>query len=57
MVGHLTQGNSAGARQRITSSTAEMSGVEVASGVTATASVAWPSIGQLLVLRPASSTQ
>ena len=57
MVGHLTQGNSAGARQRITSSTAEMSGVDVASGLTAEASVAWPSIGQLLVLRPQSRNE
>jgi hypothetical protein len=57
MVGHLTQGNSAGARLRITSSTAEMSGVDVASGLTATASIAWPSIGQLLVLRAASGNE
>jgi hypothetical protein len=46
------QSSSTGPRRRVTGTAAQMSNPVVASGLLATASGAWPSIGQLLVLRP-----
>lgn len=52
MVALFEQNSSAGPRRRISGAAAQMSNPVVASGLIATASGAWPSIGQLLVLRP-----
>jgi hypothetical protein len=52
MVPLFEQSSSTGPRRRVTGTAAQMSNPVVASGLLATASGAWPSIGQLLVLRP-----
>jgi hypothetical protein len=52
MVPLFEQSSSTGPRRRVTGTAAQMSNPVVASGLLATASGAWPNIGQLLVLRP-----
>lgn len=53
MVGSVSQGNKTGPGKRITGSAAELLNAEVATGaLTATTSRRWPSIGQVIVLRP-----
>jgi hypothetical protein len=52
MVGIVSQSSSTGPRQRITGSAAQVSDPTVVSGLIATSSGTWPSIGQVIVLRP-----